>query len=66
MEGITFPAILTKAATTVDGGWNLTFSVGGDQARTVLQLCQLRDTLVQVGIVQVTDSDDTEDFHHVG
>jgi len=50
-DGITFQAIFSKATTTVDGGWNVTFAVTQDEARAILQLAQLRDTLLQVGVV---------------
>lgn len=54
MNGITLQAMFNKATTTPDGGWNITFSVNQDEAEAIMQLCQMRDTLVQLGIIPIT------------
>lgn len=50
-EGITFQGIFSKATTTVDGGWNVTFAVSQDEAQAVLQLAQLRDQILQLAVL---------------
>lgn len=50
-RGITLEAILSKIATTVDGGWNITFSVGQDQVQSIMQLSELRDTNLTMALV---------------
>lgn len=58
MEPISLQAILSKATTTVDGGWNITFSVGEYNQAQVLELCNYKNELLQISIVPV-DSGDT-------
>lgn len=50
-EGITFTAILYQAKTDPSGGWKVTFDVPESDAQAILQLAQLRDTPLAVGIV---------------
>lgn len=50
---VTFQAIFTKATTTTDGGWNVTFSLSQDEALKVTQLAQLRDMALQVAVVPI-------------
>lgn len=52
-DGITFAAVFSKATTTVDGGWNITFSVSQDEASNVMLLSELREMLLQVAIVPI-------------
>lgn len=52
--GITLQAAFAKATTTVDGGWNITFSVSQDEAQAVLQLSQMRDSLLQLAVIPVS------------
>lgn len=52
-SGITLEAIFSKAATTVDGGWNVTLSVDPRFARELMQLAELRDTLLQCAFIPV-------------
>lgn len=52
-EGVTFKAIFSKAQTTPDGGWNLTFSVSDDEAKQVMQVSQLRDTVLQLAVIPI-------------
>jgi hypothetical protein len=55
MKGITFQAIFGKATTTVDGGWNVTFAVSQEEAKQVLQLSQLRDSVLQVAVIPIDE-----------
>jgi hypothetical protein len=55
VKGITFQAILSKASTTVDGGWVVSFAVSQDEAQAVLQLTELRDDLLQLAVVPVDE-----------
>jgi len=53
MESNTSPqiyltAIFNKATTTVDGGWNLTFSLSQDEADKVMIISQFRDCLLKL------------------
>lgn len=48
---ITFQAIFSKLASTVDGGWNLTLSLAQEEAAQAMQLATLRDYVLQVAIV---------------
>lgn len=50
-QGITLTAVFNKATTTVDGGWNITFSVAQDEVNEVMKLSELRDTLLQLAII---------------
>jgi hypothetical protein len=49
-EIITLQAIFNKATTTVDGGWNITFSVDQSQAQKITELSSLRDMVLNVAI----------------
>lgn len=49
--GITFTALFSKATTTVDGGWNVTFSVNQEEADQIMELSQLRAIMLQVAVV---------------
>jgi len=51
--GIALQGVLVKAATTIDGGWRITFDVSADEGRAVLQLSALRGALLQLGIVAI-------------
>lgn len=50
-EGISFTAVLYQAKTDPSGGWKVTFDVPESDAQAILQLAQLRDTPLAVGIV---------------
>jgi hypothetical protein len=50
-EGITFVALFSKATTTVDGGWSITFEVGQDEAIKVVQLAEFRGQALQVAVI---------------
>ena len=43
MESIAIQAIFNKATTTIDGGWNITFSVSEDQAGQITEIAALRN-----------------------
>jgi hypothetical protein len=60
-EGITFTATLNKAWTSIDGGWKVTFDIPESDSLSVLQLSQLRNTVLAVGIVPNLESED-QDF----
>jgi hypothetical protein len=49
--GISLQAIFSKATTTVDGGWVLSFAVSQDEAHTVTQITALREKLLQLAII---------------
>lgn len=53
MDGITLQGVFSKATTTVDGGWNVTFQCDQSQAQAILQLSSLRQTFLQIGLVPV-------------
>lgn len=50
-DGITFEAIFFKASTTIDGGWQVTFSVNQSEAEKLLQVSQYREEILQVAVV---------------
>lgn len=49
-EIITLQAIFNKATTTIDGGWNITFSVDQSQAQKITEISSLRDLVLNVAI----------------
>ena len=49
----TLQAIFSKAITTVDGGWRISFDVDASESVTIAQLSQFRDTLLQLAIIPV-------------
>lgn len=51
MEGIAIKAIFSQARTTIDGGWKITFDVSADEAAKVVQISELKDHLLMLGIV---------------
>lgn len=53
---ISFHGIFTKAWTSPDGGWNVTFSLSEQDSNQVLQIASLKDRLLAVGIVPVIDN----------
>lgn len=53
IKGITLTAIFSKATTTIDGGWNLTLSVDQGEAQKIMQLTELRQSLLQVAFVPI-------------
>jgi hypothetical protein len=55
--GVTLQAVFAKATTTVDGGWNITLSVDASQAKDILALAQLRDTVLQCAFVPVPEEE---------
>jgi hypothetical protein len=57
VSGITLQAIFSRATTTVDGGWNITFAVSQEEAKAILQLAQMRDTLMQLACVPIEGMD---------
>lgn len=52
-NGITFEAIFAKATTTVDGGWNVTFSLNQDESEQIAALSAHRGELLQVAVIPV-------------
>lgn len=52
-EAITLEAALYRVTTTVDGGWNITFQAGQDQAQQILKLSNLRGSQLQFAIVPI-------------
>jgi hypothetical protein len=43
MSPVVLQAIFSKATTTIDGGWNITFSCGEDMAEAIMDASRLRD-----------------------
>jgi hypothetical protein len=60
--GITLNAIFAKAATTVDGGWNVTLSVDASQANEIMQLTALRDSVLQCAFIPIDELETMEDL----
>lgn len=58
MEAIPLSAILSKATTTVDGGWKITFDIGEDCQAQVLKLCEHKNELLQLVVVPVDYSEE--------
>lgn len=56
-RSVTFRAIFSKATTTVDGGWNVTFSLAEHDGETVARIAELRDRTLQVAVVEVPEDD---------
>lgn len=50
-DAVTFQAIFTKATTTVDSGWNVTFSVDQSEAQAIIDLSAMRNYVLQVAVV---------------
>lgn len=48
-----FKAIFAKASTTVDGGWNVTFSVDSSEAQAIMDLAAMRDNVLQVAVIPI-------------
>jgi hypothetical protein len=55
INAITFIAYFHKATTTVDGGWNVTFSVSQDEVERISMLSACRDITLQVACVPFTE-----------
>lgn len=53
MENVVLKAIFSKAQTTIDGGWIISFQVSQDEANQVMLLAALRDTLLQLAAVPI-------------
>lgn len=53
--GVTMTAIFCKATTTVDGGWNLTFTVSQDEAAQVMQISEFREHLLQLAVLPINE-----------
>lgn len=54
-DGLTFQAIFFKATTTVDGAWRITLDINPDYAQQILQLSNLKDMILQVGIIPLEE-----------
>lgn len=52
-DSITLTAIFSKATTTVDGGWRITFDVDQSEAQSILKLSVLRDQLFQMALIPI-------------
>lgn len=51
MDGITFQAIFQKFTTLIDGGYRVSFDVSENEAKSLFQLSQMRESVLQVAIV---------------
>lgn len=54
-EGIVLHAALDKISTVKDGGWRVSFDVSESETQGILQLAQLRETLLTLVIVQTKE-----------
>jgi len=61
-SGITFSATLYQAKTDPSGGWKITFDVPESDGMAILQLAQLRDTVLAIGIVHEPSAKDEFDI----
>ena len=48
---ITFKALLSKATTTVDGGWRVSFDVSADEVAQIMELTKQSGKLLQVAVI---------------
>lgn len=55
MNEIALHALFSKATTTVDGGWSVTFSLLQSESQNIAQLSALRDKPLML-VVMTTDS----------
>ncbi len=53
---LTFTGIVTKATTTVDGGWRVYIDLGMNDGEAVTKLIELRDQLLQFAAVPIQSS----------
>lgn len=51
-DQITIRATFSKATTTVDGGWNITFSCGAQEAERIMELAKHRDEEIILVVVK--------------
>lgn len=51
-EHITFPhALVSRISSTIDGGWNLTFSIQQNDVKTIAQLMEWRDKVICLSVI---------------
>lgn len=50
-QGFTFGAVINRITSTVDGGWRVAFDLPDSEKQAILKLAELRDRVLQVGIV---------------
>lgn len=55
-QAIALEAVLSKIATTVDGGWNITLAADQSQIDSIMKLSALRDEPLQIAIVPFTSA----------
>ena len=48
---IHFKAVFAKSSTTVDGGWNITFSVSQSDSAQVIKLSDIRNDLLDIFVL---------------
>lgn len=52
-EHISFPhALISRISSTVDGGWNLTFSIQQNDVQAVAKLMEWRDQVIYLSIIK--------------
>lgn len=61
MNGITFSGIFSKATTTIDGGWVISFQVDQSEAQQIIQVSQMRQSVLQVAVVPIGEAIDALD-----
>lgn len=54
-NSVTLIAYFSKAVTTIDGGWRISFDVSADEAHAVMQLSELRDKIIQCAFIPVEE-----------
>mgnify|MGYP003437482779 CR=1 FL=1 len=56
MAEITFKGIVTKATTTVDGGWRIYIDLGFDESEKITQLIEHKDQILQFAAIPMPSS----------
>jgi hypothetical protein len=52
-EGISFTAVFSKVSSMVDGGYKIAFDVSEQDAQSMFQLSQLKDSLLQIAVIPI-------------
>lgn len=61
MSETTFSAILNRITTTLDGGWRISFDVPKRESKEIMELSQMRNVVLQLGVVPHHSPEDAED-----
>jgi hypothetical protein len=55
-ESVVIQAVVTKATTTVDGGWRFTFETDETQGTQIIELMKLKHEIVNLIIVRSSEN----------